>query len=64
MELARRLFDRVRNFLPSLLFFFLVCFFFFFTAGVVEKSDFLFSRSKYGMQAIFPLSRARVGGVQ
>ena len=48
MELARRLFDRVRNFLPSLLLFFLVCFFFF-TAGVVKKSDFLFSRSKYGM---------------
>lgn len=61
MELARRLFDRVRNFLPSLLLFFLVCFF---TAGVVKKSDFLFSRSKYGMQAIFPLSRARVRGVQ
>lgn len=62
MELARRLFERVRNFLPSLLFFFFGLFFF--TAGVVKKSDFLFSRSKYGMQAIFPLSKARVGGVQ
>lgn len=30
----------------------------------MKKSDFLFSRSKYGMQAIFPLSRARVGGAQ
>ena len=63
MELARRLFDRVRNFLPSLLLFFF-WFVFFFTAGVVKKSDLLFSRSKYGMQAIFPLSRARIGGVQ
>ena len=30
MELARRLFDRVRNFLPSLLFFFFGLFVFFF----------------------------------
>ena len=35
MEFARRLFDRVRNFLPSLLLFFFGLFFF--TAGVVKK---------------------------